>query len=86
MSLKISALQSFDKHIFLCSANKIATVTNTTLEIVISQHAFGSVYGEDGGNLDRIIQVITYAETRGTIDVNCVVFRFRPTLFSEWLC
>ncbi|KAB1201889.1 hypothetical protein CJ030_MR8G002341 [Morella rubra] len=51
------ALTAFSGGLGLGSANKIATVTNTTLEIVISQHAFGSVYGEDGGNLDRIIQI-----------------------------
>lgn len=37
-----------------------ATVTNTTVEIVVSEHVFGSVYGEDGGNLDRIRQVLNY--------------------------
>ncbi|KAL2348997.1 hypothetical protein Fmac_002997 [Flemingia macrophylla] len=36
--------------------NMFATVTNTTVEIVVSEHVFGSVYGEDGGNLDRIRQ------------------------------
>lgn len=46
-------------HIFLfsCSGNKLATVTNTTVEILISEHVFGSVYGEDGANLESIIQV-----------------------------
>ncbi|XP_015963343.1 KH domain-containing protein HEN4 [Arachis duranensis] len=38
-------------------ANLLATVTNTTVEIVVSEHVFGSVYGEDGGNLDRIKQI-----------------------------
>ncbi|QCD90729.1 poly [Vigna unguiculata] len=37
--------------------NMFATVTNTTVEIVVSEHVFGSVYGEDGGNLDRIRQI-----------------------------
>ncbi|KAF7809402.1 KH domain-containing protein HEN4 [Senna tora] len=37
--------------------NKLATVTNTTVEIVVSDHVFGSVYGEDGGNLDQIRQI-----------------------------
>ncbi|KAK7252446.1 hypothetical protein RIF29_36386 [Crotalaria pallida] len=37
--------------------NKLATVTNTTVEIMVSEHAFGSVYGEDGGNLDQIKQI-----------------------------
>jgi len=40
--------------------NMFATVTNTTVEIVVSEHVFGSVYGEDGGNLDRIRQVLNY--------------------------
>ena len=37
--------------------NMFATVTNTTVEIIVSEHVFGSVYGEDGGNLDRIRQI-----------------------------
>jgi len=41
-----------------------ATVTNTTVEIVVSEHVFGSVYGEDGGNLDRIRQVLNYFLTK----------------------
>jgi len=40
--------------------NIVATVTNTTVEIIVSEHVFGSVYGEDGGNLDRIRQVCDY--------------------------
>ncbi|KAK4261407.1 hypothetical protein QN277_004409 [Acacia crassicarpa] len=39
------------------SGNKLATVTNTTVEIAVSEHVFGSVYGEDGGNVDRIRQI-----------------------------
>ncbi|KAL1315690.1 hypothetical protein AAHE18_15G002700 [Arachis hypogaea] len=41
----------------IMQANLLATVTNTTVEIVVSEHVFGSVYGEDGGNLDRIKQI-----------------------------
>ncbi|XP_054809616.1 KH domain-containing protein HEN4-like isoform X2 [Prosopis cineraria] len=37
--------------------NELATVTNTTVEIAVSEHVFGSVYGEDGGNVDRIRQI-----------------------------
>lgn len=37
--------------------NMLATVTNTTVEIVVSEHVFSSVYGEDGGNVDRIRQI-----------------------------
>ncbi|KAI4314435.1 hypothetical protein L6164_027344 [Bauhinia variegata] len=37
--------------------NKLATVTNTTVEIVISEYILGSVYGEDGGNLEQIRQI-----------------------------
>ncbi|CAJ1931258.1 unnamed protein product [Sphenostylis stenocarpa] len=37
--------------------NMLATVTNTTVEIVVSEHVFGSVYGEGGGNLDQIRQI-----------------------------
>lgn len=36
----------------------LATVTNTTVEILVSEHVFSSVYGEDGGNVDRIRQVL----------------------------
>ncbi|CAJ2647339.1 unnamed protein product [Trifolium pratense] len=38
-------------------ANIVATVTNTTVEIIVSEHVFGAVYGEDGGNVDRIRQI-----------------------------
>ncbi|XP_041017396.1 KH domain-containing protein HEN4-like isoform X1 [Juglans microcarpa x Juglans regia] len=41
----------------LGSGKKLATVTATTVEIKISEHVFGSVYGEDGSNLDRIKQI-----------------------------
>ncbi|KAK7407185.1 hypothetical protein VNO78_08887 [Psophocarpus tetragonolobus] len=37
--------------------NMFATVTNTTVEIIVSEDVFGSVYGEDGGNLDQIRQI-----------------------------
>ncbi|CAI8595510.1 unnamed protein product [Vicia faba] len=37
--------------------NMLATVTNTTVEIIVSEHVFASVYGEDGGNLDQIRQI-----------------------------
>ncbi|KAI5436123.1 KH domain-containing protein HEN4 [Lathyrus oleraceus] len=37
--------------------NMFATVTNTTVEIIVSEHVFASVYGEDGGNLDQIRQI-----------------------------
>lgn len=43
----------------LCSGSKLATVTNTILEIAVSQHAFGSVYGEDGSNLHRLREVLS---------------------------
>uniref|UniRef100_A0A7N2M006 Uncharacterized protein n=1 Tax=Quercus lobata TaxID=97700 RepID=A0A7N2M006_QUELO len=39
-----------------CSGHNLTTVANTSVEILISEHAFSSVYGEDGSNLDRIIQ------------------------------
>lgn len=45
-----------------------ATVTNTTVEIIVSEHVFGSVYGEDGGNLDRIRQVLNYFLKKDMVD------------------
>lgn len=45
-----------------------ATVTNTTVEIIVSEHVFGSVYGEDGGNLDRIRQVLNYSLKKDMVD------------------
>lgn len=41
----------------LCRGDKLAKVTNTTVEMVVSSHAFGSIYGEDGGNLNRLREV-----------------------------
>ena len=41
----------------MCSGHKLAIVTNTTLEIIVSEHAFGSIYGKDGGNLNRLKEV-----------------------------
>ncbi|GMN34025.1 hypothetical protein TIFTF001_004470 [Ficus carica] len=37
--------------------DKLAKVTNTTVEMVVSRHAFGSIYGEDGGNLNRLREI-----------------------------
>lgn len=48
-------------------------MTNTTVEIVVSEHAFGSVYGEDGGNLDRIKQVCGYSLQKDMMD-----YQFEP--------
>lgn len=47
-------MKSFDR------GNMLATVTNTTVEIIVSEHVFASVYGENGGNLDQIRQVHDY--------------------------
>lgn len=60
----------------MCSGNKLATVTNTTVEILISEQVFGSVYGKDGANLNSIIQVTTHTKTKRIIVVDCVVFIF----------
>jgi hypothetical protein len=62
---------------FSCSRHKLATVTNTTVEIAISEHVFSSVYGEDGNNLDRIIQVKNYSDKRN-YHCECVVYCFMP--------
>lgn len=47
-----------------CSGHNLTTVANTSVEILISEHVFSSVYGEDGSNLDRIIQVINCTDKR----------------------
>ena len=44
----------------MCSGGKSAFVTNTTVEIVVPENAFGSVYGENGSNLARLRQVCTF--------------------------
>jgi poly(rC)-binding protein 2/3/4 len=44
----------------VCSGGKSAFVTNTTVEIVVPENAFGSVYGENGSNLARLRQVCTF--------------------------
>ncbi|KAF8411351.1 hypothetical protein HHK36_003898 [Tetracentron sinense] len=41
----------------LGSGNKSAIVTNTTVEIAVSEHVIGSVYGERGSNLTRLRQI-----------------------------
>ncbi|PON97063.1 Polyribonucleotide nucleotidyltransferase [Trema orientale] len=41
----------------VASRNKLAVVTNTILEIVVSRQAFSSIYGEDGGNLNRLKEI-----------------------------
>ncbi|KAL5556589.1 hypothetical protein UlMin_038825 [Ulmus minor] len=49
--------KTFGENLESVSKTKLATVTNTTVEIVVSEHAFGSVYGEDGRNLDRLREI-----------------------------
>ncbi|KAJ6741072.1 KH DOMAIN-CONTAINING PROTEIN HEN4 [Salix purpurea] len=46
------------------SGGKSAFVTNTTIEIIVPEHAFGSVYGEKGSNLARLRQTIVVNEIR----------------------
>ncbi|KAJ6377900.1 hypothetical protein OIU78_028178 [Salix suchowensis] len=43
------------------SGGKSAFVTNTTVEIIVPEHAFGSVYAENGSNLARLRQVCTFS-------------------------
>jgi hypothetical protein len=42
---------------FVCSGSKTATVTKTTVEIMVPNEIIGSVYGENGSNLDQLRQV-----------------------------
>lgn len=41
----------------LVSGSKTAIVTNTTVQIVVHEDVIGSVYGENGNNLDRLRQI-----------------------------
>ncbi|KAH8484149.1 hypothetical protein H0E87_028539 [Populus deltoides] len=49
-------LPSLKAGLELGSGGKSAFVTNTTVEIVVPENAFGSVYGENGSNLARLRQ------------------------------
>lgn len=79
--IRIDVDRSFEIHTlmkYFGRGNMFATVTNTTVEIIVSEHVFASVYGEDGGNLDQIRQVhdyflqkdklLIYVVTRGWTD------------------
>ncbi|KAJ6289314.1 hypothetical protein OIU76_025179 [Salix suchowensis] len=46
------------------SGGKSAFVTNTTVEIIVPEHAFGSVYAENGSNLARLRQTVVVNEIR----------------------
>ncbi|XP_024032920.1 KH domain-containing protein HEN4 isoform X3 [Morus notabilis] len=50
-------LTKFGGDLEVSSGNKLAIVTNTIVEIVVSRHAFGSIYGEDGDNLNRLREI-----------------------------
>ncbi|XP_030923947.1 KH domain-containing protein HEN4-like isoform X2 [Quercus lobata] len=52
-----SGLRTFGEDLQLGSGHNLTTVANTSVEILISERAFSSVYGEDGSNLVRIIQI-----------------------------
>ncbi|KAJ7943748.1 KH domain-containing protein family [Quillaja saponaria] len=56
-SLPQNAGAAHARDLELGRGNKLATVTNTTVEIVIAKHVFGTVHGEDGENLERIRQI-----------------------------
>uniref|UniRef100_A0A803PDY7 K Homology domain-containing protein n=1 Tax=Cannabis sativa TaxID=3483 RepID=A0A803PDY7_CANSA len=51
------AFKRYDVNLEVGSGNKLAVVTNTILEIVVSRHAFNSIYGKDGGNLNRLKEI-----------------------------
>ncbi|XP_024444266.1 KH domain-containing protein HEN4 isoform X5 [Populus trichocarpa] len=51
-------LPSLKAGLELGSGGKSAFVTNTTVEIVVPENAFGSVYGENGSNLARLRQLL----------------------------
>uniref|UniRef100_A0A6M2F2K9 K Homology domain-containing protein n=1 Tax=Populus davidiana TaxID=266767 RepID=A0A6M2F2K9_9ROSI len=66
-------LPSLKAGLELGSGGKSAFVTNTTVEIVVPENAFGSVYGENGNNLARLRQisgakVIVHEPRLGTSD------------------
>ncbi|KAJ6917301.1 hypothetical protein NC652_019614 [Populus alba x Populus x berolinensis] len=66
-------LPSFKSGLDFVSGGKSVFVTNTTVEIVVPEHAFGSVYGENGSNLARLRQfsgakVIVHEPRLGTSD------------------
>ncbi|KAL3567589.1 hypothetical protein D5086_030240 [Populus alba] len=66
-------LPSLKAGLELGSGGKSAFVTNTTVEIVVPENAFGSVYGENGSNLARLRQisgakVIVHEPRLGTSD------------------
>lgn len=73
-----SGLPSVRGGVELGSGSRSAIVTNTTVEIVVSNDAIGSVYGENGSNLARLGQIsgakVAVHEPRpGTMDWTIVV-------------
>ncbi|CAK7355270.1 unnamed protein product [Dovyalis caffra] len=66
-------LPSFKPGLEHGSGGKSAFVTNTTVEIIVPENAFGSVYGKNGSNLARLRQisgakVIVHEPRLGTSD------------------
>ncbi|KAF9610464.1 hypothetical protein IFM89_022428 [Coptis chinensis] len=49
--------RSSDIYVFFSSGGKTAIVTNTTVEILVPEQVLGSVYGENGTNLNRLRQI-----------------------------
>lgn len=49
---------SLSSHV--CSGNKSAVVTNTTVEIRVPDNVIDSVYGENGRNLARLREVTVF--------------------------
>ncbi|KAI3895839.1 hypothetical protein MKW98_025630 [Papaver atlanticum] len=63
-------------------ARKSAIVTNTTLEIQVPEHVFGSVYGENGSNLKRLRQIsgaqVEVRDPRPGTDTGMVIISGTP--------
>ncbi|XP_054777693.1 LOW QUALITY PROTEIN: KH domain-containing protein HEN4-like [Prosopis cineraria] len=71
-------LSSLNCGLELGSASKAAIVTSTTVEVVVPDHVFDSVYGEGGNNLTRLRQisgatVIVHEPRPGTKDKTIVM-------------
>lgn len=74
--------QNFLIFISFCSGNNSVFVAKTTLNIVVGEHIFGLVYGQDGRNLARLKEVNFFFSTgkeylhvacSSTVIISCLV-------------